>query len=106
MLGSILLLHELDLPALIGFLGHHGIELRKDQPRRPAKPLSEAILSRIEEANRDLSERTEGAVDLGSLAFVGLVGLGTAQIFRGQVLSPAATLFQIAMSSLQWSRKR
>lgn len=105
-LGTLLLLHEADLPGISQFFkGHHLFEIHCG-PSSPAEPLARKLGRSLQDLDRQVQESTGGSADLASVAFVGLVGLGALQLLRGQALSPATALFQMAVATLQGEARR
>lgn len=61
------------------------------------QPLSVSASRGASSLNAGLSRFTEGALDLRSALFILLIGLGIAQMVRGNVMVPAVSLFWWAM---------
>jgi hypothetical protein len=86
--GSLLLHHRMDLKAFT----EHAARQRMFalNPARVASvTLQQRLLQPLHEVNRTLQKLTGGEIDLGSIAFVGLVGMGIYQISRGNFKAPA-----------------
>lgn len=63
-------------------------------------PRTQPLLEQVERGAASVSRRLEswsgGAIDLRAAAFVGLAAMGLAQLLRGHVVAPAATLLWYA----------
>jgi hypothetical protein len=63
--------------------------------------VAEQVARAMEGLNGQLKEKTAGALDFQSLAFLGLVGVSLFQASRGMVMIPAITALWYASSILQ-----
>lgn len=99
-LGTLLLLHEADLPRLRQFFASNRLFEIQPPETSPAEPLARRLGRSLGDLDGDIQRSTGGSADLASVAFVGLVGLGTLQLLRSQALPPAVTLFQMAIATL------
>jgi len=96
--ASVLMFHSLDIPA---FAEHAAIDgfFRLQTAAAPVKPLYAKALEPLAELDRSLKDITRGEVDIASVIFLGLTGLGIYQISIGNFTAPAwYTAFWYAMN--------
>jgi hypothetical protein len=67
-----------------------------ERPDSPARPGLSPLLSGIGVVDRSIRDSSSGSADLRTLIFVLLLGLAIAQLLRGQVMAPAASLLWYA----------
>jgi hypothetical protein len=83
-----LLHHSMDLKAFAEHAARQRLFALKPARVAPVT-LQQRLLQPLQEVNRTLWKLTGGEIDLGSIAFLGLVGLGIYQISRGNFKVPA-----------------
>jgi hypothetical protein len=72
----------------------------------PMDTVLDVMTDRLDRIERHIRHASNGAVDLDTLLFVGLIGAGIVQIARGQALGPASTLLANAAAILALHRAR
>jgi len=91
--GSLLVLHDLDVRGVdLSTLGSHTemIGLFRIAPVQAGQgSVSQRVTDVFRDANRGVQRFTRGELDLPTLVFIGLLGLGVAQIARGKLTAPA-----------------
>ncbi len=96
--GSVLLCHRLDRGGLAALAAENA--LFAIQPScNPPDPLSEKVVRSFQQIDQQLTSSTGGELDLASIAFLGLLGMGIYEILRGNFMIPAwYTAFWYAFS--------
>jgi hypothetical protein len=71
----------------------------------PASPPLATLAGLISQVDGALSRGSGGGADLSTLAFLGLVGMGAAQLARGEVMAPAVSMLWYATELAQRAAK-
>lgn len=94
--GSLIIEHSaverLDLASLLAGAGCRLV----DAPEDPAVPGLSPLWSGLRQVDQGVRRTSSGSADLRTLLFLLLLGLAVAQLLRGQVLAPAASLLWYA----------
>jgi hypothetical protein len=102
--GSVLIHHGEDVnPIIEKALELQLFELGTPDSGQSGPVLSARVRAHLTEADRRIREATHGRLDFNGLAMVALVGAGTFQMLRGEVLPAGASLLWYALG-LAWSR--
>lgn len=86
--GSILVLHRMDVAAFVEHAEQSGLFVLKGANSRP-EPLYRTVMQPLTDLDRGMKKFTGGEIDLPSIAFVGLLGVGIYQISIGNFIAPA-----------------
>lgn len=97
--ASLLLRHTLSTEAIVEFAETQGLFEAAPGVSQPVT-LAEHISNKLQSIDREIHALTRGTIDLWSLLFLVLVGMGVGQISKGNVAAPATTLLWYAMGSL------
>jgi hypothetical protein len=77
-----------------------------EPPRMPEYSVLDVVADRVDRIEHFIQRRSQGALDLETILFLGLVGAGVVQLARGQALGPASTLLANAATILAVHRHR
>lgn len=75
-------------------------------PRLPESTVLDVVAERVERLDQAVIRASNGALDLETVAFLGLIGASIVQLARGQALAPASTLLANAVAILTFHRAR
>jgi hypothetical protein len=92
---------DMDLKSMEELTEVSGLFKLQIPERAKQASVAEQMADTMEGLNEQLKERTNGAVDFQSLAFLGLVGVSLFQASKGMVMIPAITALWYASSILQ-----
>lgn len=96
--GSVLLVHDGDLDALLGRATRDGIlVVEREMPRAPMS----RILSAIQEADARLASQTQGAMGLGTVTMFAMLAASVYQTRQGHFLPAGMTLLKYALGAVQ-----
>jgi hypothetical protein len=101
--ASILILHDVDVETIAGYAEQHALFVLT-AASMDTVVIQQRAAEGLGDLDRFFKALSGGTVDLGSVLFLLLVGMGMAQVLEGQVMVPAVTLFWYALTSLQFSR--
>jgi hypothetical protein len=102
--GSVLLLHQLELHQLARFGTENGLFSLESSNIVP-KTINDKVVASLREFNGQISQFTGNELDLPSIAFLGLVGLGIYELSIGNFVVPFwHTAFWYALSVVLNSR--
>ncbi len=97
--GSVLLLHRMDLGAFGEYSAANRLFRLKTAASSPS-PIHRKMLEPLNRLDGDLKKFTGGEIDLSSIVFIGLLGMGFYQISIGNITAPAwYTAFWYAMNT-------
>lgn len=90
--GSVLVLHQIDLKQIdfkmiSDYTEQSGL-FRFEQSKHSAGSVSQRVVETFQDANRKVEKFTGGEVDLPTLSFVGLLGVGLFSMARGKAAAP------------------
>jgi hypothetical protein len=103
--ASILLKHKGDPADLTQYALEHRL-FASPPPAVAVNPPIVAVASRLEQLDQTVQRMTQGAFDLNGIAFVGLVGAGLFQVWRGRTLGSATSLLSYAVALLALQRTK
>jgi hypothetical protein len=103
--ASILLHFSGELASLAAFTTANRL-FTLEPVQAPVGTALDVVADRVDQLERFVRHRSNGALDLDTLMVVGLVGASIVQIARGQVLGPASTLLANAAGILALHRAR
>lgn len=104
--GSILLFHHMDKDSLATFAAEKGLFVVHSSCTQ-SDPLSGKVVRSFQQMDRHLTSSTGGELDLPSLSFLVLLGIGVYEILRGNFMAPAwYTAFWYAFSVLMSAHSR
>lgn len=99
--GSVTIAHSLDVEQIARHAREAGLF---EIDTRGREPVAVALAQGSESLDRRLRRASGGSLDLFSVAFLGLAGVGVWQLVRGNVSAPAVTLFWYAASLILMAR--
>ena len=103
--GSLLVLHVMDLDALLRYADEHGLFQAVPSAAIEAREaVLHSVAQRLASVDDRLLERSQGKYGVRGLAFYGLVGSMVYQLYRGNVLPAAETLLHHALGVLAKSQ--
>lgn len=94
--GTLLVLHQASPEALL----EASAPLLRFEGPEPLRSLRADVRGHLDALAVGLERSTGGALDARGLAFLAFLGIGLAQLARGQMLMPAATAFWYAIATL------
>jgi len=97
--GSVLILHTLSVEA-IAELGEQNGLFTVTPTEMAFTPLAEGISNHVRTLDERLKAKTSGALDLSSVAFIGLLIAGASQLAKKNFLPAGATLLWYAANVL------
>lgn len=93
--GSVLIIHGLDVDAIAAYAERNGL-FTLAPVEVVVAPLAQGISNQFRVLDERLRAKTSGALDLGGLAFFGLVAASAAQLARKNIWPAGATLLWYA----------
>lgn len=97
--ASVLVRHAASNGDVLRYAAEHGLFcLAEGEPGIPSA--DRLVAANLETADRGLRAVSGGGLNLRSMMFLGLVGLGIAQAIEGNIAVPALTAFWYALSAL------
>lgn len=101
--AGILILHDGDVETIAGYAEQHDLFVL-NRAAADTVVIQQRAAESLGDLDRFFKALSGGTIDLGSVLFLLLVGMGMVQVLEGQVMVPAVTLFWYALTSLQFSR--
>lgn len=103
---GLLLVHNVSLDKLSEYAAEKGLFSLIDTPSRQMA-LHDSLTDNFNALDKKVKDSTQGAVDIGSLAFLGLIGAGIYQISKGNFAAPAwYTAFWYALNIFLKTNKK
>lgn len=99
--GSVLIAHETAPGTIVAFAQAHQLFRIDDNPR--VTPVHTLAAERVKVLDTSLRSASSGKVDLTSVLFVSLFGLGLYQVAQGEIMVPAITLLWYAFDAVRRS---
>lgn len=93
--GSVLIIHGLDVDAIAAYAERNGLFVLAPVEAVVA-PIAQGISDQFRALDERLKAKTSGALDLGGLAFLGLVAASATQLARKNIWPAGATLLWYA----------
>jgi hypothetical protein len=102
--GSLIVETDEAAPALLAMLVDAGVAKAVKPPVPP--PVRQTAMLGVMQADRVISDRTDGTLDLRSAMAVVFLGAAVYQLTRGRVFGPAATMLGMAFAMVESSAGR
>jgi hypothetical protein len=102
--ASVLVLHRGALDVVMAYAAHSGLFGCAADGAQQAR-FRASVLADLRRLDQGIREATRQEVDLGGVGFAALAGCALYQLWRGEVLAPAATLLWYAAGTLASSHR-